>query len=111
SEVRWIRIGECGRGNCPRIDGRASRLPRARNPVSGTSQSGNAPLQPVKVLLWVTQAVGMIDPQSIDLAFADQLEQQPVGVLEHCQILNAQTRQVVYVEESTVVDLIGSDTP
>src|SRR3979411_1214737 len=53
----------------------------------------------------------MVYPQPVDLAFTDQLEQQPVGVLEYCQILDAQPREVVYIEEPPIVDFVGRDAP
>ena len=53
----------------------------------------------------------MIDPQAVDLAGANQLKQQPVGVLKHPQVLDPQAGEVVHIEKAPIVDVIGCDTP
>src|SRR4051812_47282118 len=53
----------------------------------------------------------MIDAQSTYFAFGRQLQDQLVRRLEHFLSLHRQRRQVVYVEEAAIVDLIGRVRP
>ena len=53
----------------------------------------------------------MIEAQALNLAGADQFEQEPVCCLEHIESLHAQGSERVNVEEAAVVDLVGRDSP
>jgi len=53
----------------------------------------------------------VIDAQPLDLALTDQPQQQPVGIEEDVGVLHAHRGQLRDVEEATVVDLLGGDTP
>ena len=53
----------------------------------------------------------MVDAQALDLAFAEQAKQQPVGVLEDLGLFHAHRGQLGDVEEAAVVDLLGRDPP
>jgi len=41
----------------------------------------------------------------------DQLEDEPVNLVEHHRIFHPQRRELIHVEESTVIDLFGCDAP
>ena len=53
----------------------------------------------------------MVDPQPLDLALADQPQQQAVRVGEDRRVLHAHRRQLGDVEEAAVVDLLGRHAP
>ena len=51
----------------------------------------------------------MVDAQAVQHALAQQLEDQPMRVLEQLRQLHAQAGQLVDVEEAAVVDVVGGD--
>ena len=51
----------------------------------------------------------MIDAQAVQHALAQQLEDQPVRVVEQLRQLHAQAGELVDVEEAAVVDVVGGD--
>ena len=53
----------------------------------------------------------MVDAQAIQFVLAYQLEQQPVRGFEYLRILHSQGGEVVYIEESPIVDVIGGHAP
>ncbi len=70
-----------------------------------------AALQPFEVLPRVVQPVGVVDAQAVDLALAEQAEDQVVRGVEDFLPLHAQRRQLVDVEKAAVVDLVGGHAP
>ena len=53
----------------------------------------------------------MIDAQAVDESAPDQLQNHFMGRLEHRAILHADRGQLVDVEKSAIVDLVGRDLP
>ena len=53
----------------------------------------------------------MIDAQALNLAFADQPQEQPVRILKNRGILHTHRGQLGNVEESAVVDLFSRHAP
>ena len=69
------------------------------------------PAQALEILNGIAQAVDMIEPQPLQLAFRDQPFDQPMDRLEGAGVLDAQARQRIDVEEAPVVDVAGSEPP
>ncbi len=67
--------------------------------------------QPLKILCGIAQAVDVIEPQALELAFRDQPLDQAVDGVECAGILHPQSRQRIDVEEAPVVDVAGSQSP
>ena len=72
---------------------------------------GVAALQTLQILFGVEQAVGMVDAQAVDLALAQEAEDQLVRRVEDLRPFHAQGGQLVDVEEAAIVDLVGGDAP
>src|SRR5271166_1222995 len=53
----------------------------------------------------------MVDPQALHVAALDQIEHQPMRLLEQLGQFHAQAGELIYIEESPVIDLFGSDPP
>ena len=53
----------------------------------------------------------MVDAQPIDRSRSDQFEHEPVRRIEHRLVLDAQRRELVHVEEASIVDLVRCDAP
>ncbi len=67
--------------------------------------------QPLEIVLRVRQTIDVVDPQAVDRAAGDQLEDQPMGVDEDPFVLHAQAHQRLDIEEPTVGQLLGSGPP
>ncbi|MNZ68360.1 hypothetical protein D3C78_866250 [compost metagenome] len=74
-------------------------------------QTVDPPAQLAAIAAWVGQAVDMIDTQAIDQPSLNQLEQLGMGRLEYHRALYAQTAQLVDVEETPPVDVVGGSAP
>ncbi len=57
------------------------------------------------------QAVDVVDAQTGDVPFADEAEDELMRGIEDLPVLDADTSEMVDVEETAVVDLLGRDTP
>ncbi len=68
-------------------------------------------LQAPEITSRIIEPVGMVDAQSIDLALGQQIEDEAVGGFEYCRLIHAQGGQVVDVEKTSVVDLVGGNAP
>ena len=68
-------------------------------------------LEPAEVGRGIEESVGVVDAQSVDLAVGHQAKDQGVRRLEDVLALHGQRGQVVDVEESAVVDLVGAHPP
>ena len=53
----------------------------------------------------------MIDPQPVHVAADQQLEHQAVAFREDLGVLHANGRQLVDVEETPIIDLVGGGLP
>jgi len=69
------------------------------------------PPQPLKILCGVAQPIDMIEPQSLQLVFLDQLSHQAVDGLESAGIFDAQSSKRVDVKKSPVVDIARRQSP
>ncbi len=67
--------------------------------------------QALKILRGIAQAVDMIEPQPLQLAFRDQLFDQAMDGVESAGILDPQSGQRVDVEKAPVVDVAGGEPP
>ncbi len=65
----------------------------------GTSGRG---VQAFEVLLWVGQAVGVVDAEAVDVSRVQQFQQQRVGGVEHLGPFDADADQCGHVEEAAV---------
>ncbi len=68
-------------------------------------------LQPAKVSRRIIEAVGVINPQPVDLAGADQAKQEGVRSLKYVFAFHGEGGQVVDVKESAIVDLVRAHLP
>ena len=67
--------------------------------------------QPAQVAGRVGQAVDMVDPDAVDMAIAQQLEQEPVHVIEDPLVLDPHADQVRDLEEAPVGQPVAPGTP
>ena len=74
-------------------------------------RSADQAAQALKILHGIAQAVDVVEPQSLQLAFGDQPPDQAMRRLERAGILDAQPRQRIDVEKAAVVDVAGSQPP
>ena len=72
---------------------------------------GGAALQAAKVLKRIKQAVHVIDAQSVDETAPHELQNHLMGRIENRAILHPDRGQLVDVEKSAIVDLVGRDLP
>src|SRR5215469_13541878 len=68
-------------------------------------------LQPLEVLLGIVEPVGMVDAESVNLAFAQESEYEFVGLVEDKLRLLSQGSEVVDVEKAPVIDVVGGNPP
>ena len=68
-------------------------------------------LEVVEVAFGVVEAVGVIDAEAVNVAFADEFEEFAVDGVEDGGIFDADGGEFVDVEEAAVVDLVGGDAP
>ena len=68
-------------------------------------------LQPLEILLGIGQAVGMVDAQPVHARLARQPADESVNRFEHRLVLGAQRGEIGNLEETPVVDLVGSNAP
>ena len=68
-------------------------------------------LQSSEISFGISEAVDVIDTQSVDALFSDQAENDPVGSLEHIGIFDADARQAGNVEEPAVVEVALGSAP
>ena len=68
-------------------------------------------LEAFEILLRIVQPVGMVDAQSVQLAVGEHAEDQLVRRREDVFSLHAQRGEIVDVEETPIVDLVGGDAP
>ena len=59
----------------------------------------------------IIQSIGMVNAQTVHLAFSNQFKNQTVSSLKNAFILDANAGEIVGVEEPPVVDVIGGDPP
>ena len=57
------------------------------------------------------EPVRMIDPQAVDHALPDQIENQSMGGVENLFSLYGKGREIIDVEKSAVIDFVGCDPP
>src|SRR5580700_3028179 len=72
---------------------------------------GDAALQTFEILSGVVKTIGMVDAQAIHLPGRYQTQDETVGCLKHRFVLHANTRQIVGIEKTAVVDVISADPP
>jgi hypothetical protein len=78
----------------------------------GTPAVGPSGLrQASQVAARVREAVGVVDPEAVEHAVGEQVEQHPVGRLEDDRVLDADRGQGVDVEEPAVVELLVRHAP
>ena len=53
----------------------------------------------------------MVDTQPVDLAFAKELQNEFVSLVENCSVFLAQSREIINVKKTAIVDVIGGDPP
>ena len=68
-------------------------------------------LEAAEVLAGGVKPVGVVDPESGDDALADEAKDKSVCLREDARVLHPDGRQLVDVEEASVVDLLPCDTP
>jgi hypothetical protein len=68
-------------------------------------------VQEVRVPAGIVEAVDVIDPQALEPAVADHLEDEAVRLREHLRIFDAHAGQIVDIEEAPVVDVVDGDAP
>ena len=78
---------------------------------ASSSDCSRPSLQPPQVVARREQAVDVIDAQAGRRASPNQLEDEPMHLVEHRRIFHAQRRELVHVEEAPVVDFLGRDAP
>ena len=69
------------------------------------------PAKALEVLDGIAQAVDVVEPQPLQLAFRDQPPDQAMDRLERAGVLDAQSRKRIDIEEAAVVDVAGSEPP
>ncbi len=67
--------------------------------------------QALKILRGIAQAVDMIEPQALQLAFRDQLPDQTMDGIERAGILDPQSGKRIDVEKTPIVDVAGGKPP
>ena len=78
----------------------------------GTRARGPACLrQPPEVAAGVREAVRVVDPEAVQHALGEQVQQHPVGGLEDRGVLHPHRGEGVHVEEAPVVELLVRDAP
>jgi len=70
-----------------------------------------ARLQATEVLRRIVETVGVVDTQPLHQSLVGQRQHQAVAGLERFGIFHAHRGQIVLVEETAVVDLVGGDAP
>src|SRR5919201_4069513 len=73
--------------------------------------SVTARLQVEKVLHGVKETVRMVDAQALDAPLAQELEGDGMDRLKDLGLLDTDGRQIVDVEEPTIIDLVGCHAP
>ena len=68
-------------------------------------------LEALEILRRVVKAVGMVDPQAVDLTLGQPAQDQLMRRLENVLALHVQRRQIVDVEKAAVIDLVRSHPP
>ncbi len=64
-----------------------------------------------EILARVIQAIRMIDAQRMNLALGDKLENQTVRGFKYFRAAHAQTRQLVHIEKSPVINIVRRHPP
>src|SRR5216684_7473328 len=67
--------------------------------------------QALKILRGIAQAVDVIEPQALQLAFRDQLSDQAMDGLEGAGILDPQSGQRIDVKKAPIIDVAGGEPP
>ena len=68
-------------------------------------------LQLLEIFVRQIKPVGMIDAQPGDRALLDQLEEKPMGRIENLRQFHSDRRQIVHVEETSVIDFLRRHPP
>ncbi len=68
-------------------------------------------LQGLEIREGIVEAVGVVEPERLDLAVVEQFPDDLVGLLEHRRIFHAHRGEAVDVEEASVVDLLDGHAP
>ena len=68
-------------------------------------------LQASEILRGIQQAVGMINTQSGDAPFSQELADQTMRVREHLRVFHTQAHKVVDIEKAPVVDFFCRNSP
>src|SRR5207248_1024762 len=68
-------------------------------------------LQSMKVLCRVVKSIGMIDAQSVDLPFPQQLKNKAVRLFEHRRVLLTKRGEIIDIEKPAVVDVVRRHSP
>ena len=78
---------------------------------SRAAEIGRPRLQPPQVVAGREQAVDVIDPQPGRRAAREQLQHEPVHLVEDHGVFNSHGGKLIDVEETPVVDFLGRDVP
>ena len=100
------------------VAGRARHRPRLAQPLARLQDLlGHDPrrrrrvVEPAEVVLGIAQAVRMVDPQAVEHAVAEPLQNEGVGVGEDAILLGAQAHQRVDVEEAAIAEVAAGRPP
>src|SRR5579872_3415306 len=79
--------------------------------IGNASGCAAALLQALEVLGGIEKAIRVVDPQPLDLPLADQFKDERMDGGKHFGIFHADCHQLINVEETAVIDLVGGDSP
>src|SRR3954454_11154120 len=65
--------------------------------------------QPPQIALGIEQSIDMVDPQPVERAGAQKAQNKSMGVLEDLGQLHPKAGEIVDVEKTPIVDVIGCD--
>ena len=68
-------------------------------------------MQALEILRGIAQAVDMVEPQALQLAFGDQLPDQAMSGVERAGVFDPQSRQRIDVEKAAIVDVARRQPP
>src|SRR3546814_7860387 len=83
----------------------------ARLGFAGRHQIGGAVLQPAAVGGRIVKSVDVIEPDALEFAFGDELEDEAMADLEEFRIFHRKSGEIVDVEEPAVVDVVRRHAP
>jgi hypothetical protein len=92
----------------PRLD---ELLVRREDLLHDRPDAAGRGAEAAEVRLRLAEAVDVVQPEPVDRAAADQLEDQAVGLLEDACVLHAEADERLDVEEAAVVQLLARGPP